>query len=415
MVGYLERHATSLAREVLDAFPITVIEGARQVGKSTFAEHLAAGSAARIVTLDDEGMRVAAEEDPVTFVAQHDGLLVIDEVQRVPGLLLALKAAVDRDRRPGRFLITGSSDLLRHPGAPESLAGRAVTVRLDALSQGERAARPDAFAARVAASSRLPGDFTTALDRADYVARIVAGGYPEPSSLSPRMRDVWIDAYVDRLISRDARDLTRVPDPGRLAALVRLLAANQSGELVKSRLARDAGIPETSVSALLGLLDALFLTDALRPWTPNLTSREIGRPKAFIADSGIAVRSARLREAALIRPDGSGHLGGQLEGFVVGELRKQSRWTSDPHELFHYRDRDGLEVDVVIEFDDGRVLAVEVKASATVKHEHFKGIRALRQRLGDRFVAGVVLNTARSAVQYGDRLIALPVAALWEL
>lgn len=415
VTDYIPRHITGHANEVLDSFPAVVLEGARQVGKSTLAATLGATRDAASITLDDEGARAAAIEDPATFVEQHrTGLLVIDEVQRAPQLLLAIKASIDRDRRPSRFLLTGSSDLLRLPGSPESLAGRAVTVELSGFSQGELSRRIDDFVVRAREPSALAG-FATGVTRGDYVARIGAGGYPEPQSLNPRMRSVWFDAYVERLVTRDARELMRAPDSARLTTLLRLLAANQSGELVKSRLARDAGIPETSVSGYLDVLRALFLVGELRPWTPNLTSREIGRSKSFVTDAALAMRLARLSEAALAAPVGAAHLGPQLEGFVVGELRKQSTWSSERFEMFHYRDRDGLEVDIVIELYDGRVLALEVKAGATPRADHFRALTVLREKLGPRMVAGIVLNTAAESRQFAERLWSLPIAALWEL
>jgi predicted AAA+ superfamily ATPase len=416
MTELRERHIEGFATEALDTFPAVVIEGARQVGKSTLAGMLAGSRPATIVTLDDDDVRAAAIGDPATFVAQAGtGLLAIDEVQRAPGLLLAIKAAIDRDRRAGRFLLTGSSDLLRMPGAPESLAGRAITVRLDGFSQGEIAGRLDDFISRVSVDPSILTGFETDVDRRSVIDRIIVGGYPELQSLSARMRGAWLDAYADRLLTRDARDLTRASDPGRLAALLRLIAAGQAGELVKSRLARDAAMPETAATVGIDLLQALFLIGLLRPWTPNLTSREVGRPKAIVTDSALAARLARLTADALAQPTGAPHLGGQLEGFVVAELQKQSRWASHPFEVFHFRDRAGLEVDIIAELDDGRIVAIEVKSGATAKSEHFIGLKGIRDRLGERFVAGIVLNTAQRAVPFGDRLWAVPVPALWEV
>jgi predicted AAA+ superfamily ATPase len=290
-----------------------------------------------------------------------------------------------------------------------------VTVALDAFSQGELAGRVDDFVARIADDSSVLTGFETDVDRHGVVERIVTGGYPEAQSLSPRMRDLWFDAYTTRLVTRDSRELTRASDPGRLGTVLRLVAANQSGELVRARLARDASVPETAVPVALDLLQALFLVGFLRPWTPNLTSREVGRPKAIVTDSGVAARLAKLAASTLASPVGSSHLGGQLEGFVVSELRKQSRWTSRPHELFHFRDRAGLEVDIVAELDDGRVVCIEVKAGATAKSEHFSALASLRDRLGERFLAGIVLNASQRALPFGDRLWAVPVPALWEL
>ncbi|QTX03415.1 ATP-binding protein [Agromyces archimandritae] len=411
----IKRHITGFAEEVLDAFPATVIQGARQVGKSTLAAELGATRNARFFTLDDERTRAAAVEDPEGFVNQHpDGLTVIDEVQRLPSLTLSIKAAIDRDRRPGRFLLTGSSDLLRLAGQSDSLAGRAVTVRLRPFSQGEIRGVHDDFAARFRAGIPF-SDVTTEVDRAAYAQMIVTGGYANVQGLTLKLRGAWFDAYAERLATRDAPEVAGITDPSRLGSLLRLLAANQAGELVKARLARAAGIPPTSITAYLDAIQTLYLIDVLRPFTANLTSREVGRVKASVADSGLAARLSHVTAAQLLPIDGTAnHLGGLLEGFVVGELLKQRSWSSEEYELSHYRTRDGHEVDLVLEFADGQILGLEVKAGETFRPDHFSGLRTLRDRLGDRFAGGIVLNTGRTGYRFAERLWGLPVSALWE-
>ncbi|MGN6425584.1 MAG: ATP-binding protein [Leifsonia sp.] len=415
-MALLDRHIAPFSRELLGSFPAVVVQGARQVGKSTLTSQLADGRDALVLTLDDEQTRAAAAEDPAGFVMQNrDGLLVIDEIQRHAELTLALKAAIDRDRRPGRFLITGSSDLLRSRRATDSLAGRAVTVSLRGFSQGELRGRRDDFARAV----RTGIDYArvvSATTREEYVHQIVVGGYPEAQALSRRLRGVWFDDYVDRLVRRDARELIDITDPGRLASLLRLFAANQAGELVKARFAQDAAIPATSIAAYIDTIEALFLLDRLPPWTPNLTSRETGRAKATIADSGLAARLSRVSEEQLLPVDGSAHhLGGLMEGFVVGELLKQRTWSDEEFELFHYRTGKGVEVDIVIEFADGSIVGLEVKSGSSFTSGHFSGLRYLRDKLGDRFLAGIVLNTGTVGYRFADRLFGLPVASLWEL
>ena len=413
-MALIQRHTYAFAQEVIDSFPAAVIQGARQVGKSTLAAQLAEGRDARILTLDEEQTLAAAIEDPAGFVNQHrSGVLVIDEIQRHPELTLAIKASIDRDRRPGRFLLTGSSDLLRARRATDSLAGRAATISLRPFSQGELAATLDDFAHRFRAGIPYE-DVHSETTRADYARMIVAGGYPDALNLGDRMRNTWFDGYVERLVRRDARELVSVTDPNRLLSLLRLIAANQAGELVKARFARDAGIPPTSITSYLDTIETLFLVDLLRPWTPNLTSRETGRSKASVTDSGLAARLSRVTEQQLTPLDGTAqHLGALMEGFVVGELLKQQAWSAEEYELFHYRTRDGLEVDVVIEFADGQLLGIEVKSGATFRADHFAALRSLRDRLGDRFAGGIVLNTGDTGYRFGDRLHGLPVSSLW--
>lgn len=406
------RSLLPLAADMLDTFPALVIEGARQVGKSTFAQQLVNGRNATTVTLDDVGALEAARFDPAAFIDQGSThTLVVDEVQRAPELILAIKASIDRERRPGRFVLTGSSDFLR--SAPDSLAGRAVTVRLRPFSQGEVRGLRDDLVGRLTQQPAV-GGATTTVSRRDYVEVLARGGYPEARELGSRMRNAWFDSYVERLLNRDAADLAPRTSPGRLSSVLRLLAASQSGELVKARLARDAHLPETSVAPYVDLLEALFLVDSTRPWTPNLTSRESSRHKVAVTDSALALRLARVSEQQLA-PVGSSFIGAALEGFVVLELQKQRDWSSEEFELFHYRDRDGLEVDVVAELADGSIIGFEVKASSTFKGEHFVGLRALRDRLGSRFVGGYVLGMAQQSAAFGDRLWGLPVSSLWEL
>lgn len=411
----LTRHSSQLAHELLATFPAVIIEGARQAGKSTFAQQLVDGRAARVLTLDDDDVRAAALEDPRSFVEQlPTGTLVIDELQRAPGLTLAIKASIDRQRTPGRFLLTGSSDLLRLSRTPESLAGRAVTVRLRGFSQGELRQRPDDFMAHVRSDIDAAA-FSSATTRRDYVSMIAQGGYPEVMTLTPRMRGAWFDGYVDRILRRDVAEISSIPEPARLRAVLRLLAANQAGELVKARIARDANVPATTITSYLDLIETVFLTERIPAWTASLTRREVERPKAIVSDPGLALRLARVTEQQLLELTSAGFLGPALEGLVVSELLKQRTWSTQEYELFHFRDRGGLEVDLVAELADGSVVGFEVKASATVMANHFAGLRALRDRLGDRFVGGFVLNTSDRGLAYGRKLWSLPVAALWEL
>lgn len=414
-VKVIGRHAAPFARDVLEAFPCLMIQGARQVGKSTFAQALAAERDAAHYSLDDEITRDAIAHDPEAFVAQHPGrAVVIDEIQRLPELILPIKAAIDRDRRPGRFILTGSSDLLRVRGTPDSLAGRAVTIELEGFSQGELIAKRDDFASALRAGID-PDRVSTTESRQSIISRIVSGGFPEAQYRTARMRNTWFDAYVERIVRRDALDVRAGVDNGRLLTTLKLLAANQSGELVVSRLAKDARIPERTMPGYVELLDILYLVTQVRPWTPNLTSRETGRRKSLIRDSGLAARLARLGGEQLSTAQGRNHLGGLLEGFVVSELLKQRTWSDTEFEVYHWRDRNGTEVDVVLEFDDGRVLGLEIKASTTRKGEHFKGLRALQEKLGSRFIGGVTLSLHPEGYQFSRGLIGLPVSALWEL
>ncbi len=411
----IRRHLLPRGQELIDAFPAVVIQGARQVGKSTFAQMLVRSRPHVRLSLDDDDVRGAALDDPRAFVAQAgDGVLVVDEIQRAPSLLLAIKSSIDSDRRPGRYLLTGSSDLLRLSRTPDSLAGRAVTLELHGLSQGEHAGRLEDFANWLRSPGEIHGAPPSVWSRDDYIHVISRGGYPEVRDLTDRLRAVWFDSYTERLLKRDIGDVARGLSSDRLGSVLRLVAANQGGELVQARLADQLSMARSSIAAYLAALATLYLTNDLPPWDANLTRREVGRHKVSVADAGLALRLARLRPSMLASLTASTELGSQLEAFVAGELIKQRGWSAQEYDVSHFRDRSGLKVDLVIEYGDGAVALIEVKATSTYRSEHTHGIRTLAARLGDRFIGGVVLGLSSDRYVLGDRIWGLPVSTLWD-
>lgn len=416
MSELVARHVAPIAGELLAHFPGLVIEGARQVGKSTLAKQLATDDAI-VMNLDDEQTRAAASADPAGFVTQAGGgQLVIDEIQRMPELTLAVKAAIDSDRRPGRFILTGSSSLLRVRGTADSLAGRVSRLTLYGLSHGETRGIPDDFAAAVSNASDGLVKFTTDAARADYIDLLARGAYPEAQGLSDRVRIAWIDAYLEGIVGRDLTELRRDVRPARSMALLRTLAARQSSELVKAKLAEETTVPPSTITGYLDLLHDVGLVASIPPWTPNLAKREIGRPKTIVVDSALALRLARLTPRQLSRLEYGEAFGAMLEGFVASELLRQRTWSAQSFDLFHYRDRDGTtEVDLVLELDDGSVMGIEVKAAVSFTAKQFRGLAKLRDQLGDRFRAGFVLNTGTTGYRYSDRLYGLPISSLWQL
>ena len=416
--GYkaFSRHAEGLVKMALADTPVVLIQGARQVGKSTLATQVLAGTGARLLTLDTHSVLSAAQNDPDSFVRQNpDSLLAIDEVQRAPELLRAVKAVVDEQRRPGQFLLTGSADLLRIPGQHESLAGRAETIPLFGLSQGEIRSGKDDLASRLFSGDEIGlNDFAGTMSRDEYLEIICEGSYPEPRLRSGRRRQAWFDNYLSRIVDRDAKDISRLMHLDRLPRLMRLLAANNSGELVKSRFAKGIDLPETSISGYLELLASLYLIHFLPAWGGNLTQRVIGRPKLSLLDSGLAARLSNLSVAAFHPGSATAHhAGGLTEAFVTGEIRRQSTWAPNRFEMFHFRDRSGREVDLVLEDDARNIVGLEVKSSATVQARDFAGLEYLSKVTGPRFKMGVVLYMGKAAVRFGPRLWALPLSALW--
>lgn len=410
----IARHVKPRMLESLGDTRIVVLQGARQVGKTTLIREITDDLMGRLVTLDDDLTRAAAEADPSGFLTQvPDGMLAIDEVQRVPALVLALKLAVDRDPRPGRFLLTGSANLLRLPAMQDSLAGRAESVDLFGFSQGELAGHREQFIDRLLTGESFVGHAST-LTRHDYLERACAGGYPEALARTPgRRRAAWLDNYVQRIVERDAADISTLQHLGELPRLLRLLAARNSGELNTANLANDAGMPVRTLAPYLDLLETLFLVQRIPAWSTNLSKRVVSRPKSMLLDTGLAARLVNV-SAAGASPTANPELAGQLlEGFVAGELRRQLGWSEQTAHLSHYRDHAGDEVDLILATDDGRVAGIEVKATSSVSGRDARWLNRLRDRLGSRFAGGLILHTGPTSAPFGDRVLAAPMDVLW--
>jgi predicted AAA+ superfamily ATPase len=405
--GYVPRRAAGLITEALADTRVVVVNGARQVGKSTLAEFVLRHDDHGVARfLDDPVTRAAATEDPVRFV-RHEGLMLIDEVQRVPDLWLAIKHLVDREPRPGRFLLTGSARLLGLRSLPDALPGRSETIELWPLSQGEIEGTPDGF---VDAAFAVGADLRAApseLQRRDYLDRVARGGYPEAwRRESPQRRQRFFEGYLADLLSRDVKQVADIGSAGDMRRLVALLAAQTSGLLNVNRLAGELSITAPTVRSYIEILETVYLVRLIPAWSANATSRAISTPKIVFVDSGLA---AYLTAGAVT--DAS--LGGRLENFVIGELARQLTWASTPARLYHYRDRDQYEVDGVIEDNAGQIVGVEVKAAETVRADDFRGLRRLQRRLGPRFRAGFVLYCGVESLSFGDGLTCLPISALW--
>ena len=400
-------------RESLSDTRVVAVVGPRQAGKSTLVQQVVAElPSATYASLDDAEVRALARDDPAGFVEGRPGLLAIDEIQRVPDLMLAIKSSVDRDQRPGRFLITGSSQLSANRAVSETLAGRIERHTLWPLSQGEFERHRETFLDRLLAGEL--GAAGSMLTKRDYLERAVAGGFPEAVSRGGVRRRAWFTAFVETVIEREAPGISASPRTADLPRLLRSVAARHAGVLNVSDLAADAQLPRSSVLRYLDVLEAVFLTVRIPAWSPNLSQREIRAPKIFLTDSGLAAALRRAEVEALILPElARGADGPIVEGFVLAELLRQSAVASDPPFLHHYRDRDGLEIDLVVEMPDGRIAAIEVKAGAGVPSSAVRNLTSMRDRLGSRFTAGIVLHSGPHATVLGDRIAGMPLATLW--
>ncbi len=385
--------------------------GARQVGKSTLARAIAEREhPARYVTLDDEATRRAALEDAPGFIARVSGPTVIDEVQRAPDLMLAIKERLDTDNRRGQFLLAGSANILTLPTIADALPGRIDYVRLWPFSQGELAGRRESFVDRLLAGEPPQID-DAPVGRGAYAAQIVAGGFPDAHGRGIRGRARFFDSYIASILGRDLQDVASVRDIGNVERLLRLVAA-RSARLMSSRaVAGELGVDHKTVAAQTRILENLFLVSQLKPWDVNLGGRQVKTPKLYVTDTGLLTHLTNANTERLIE---DGVLAGPVfETFAAMELARQCGWTDSSPSLFHYRDRQQREVDVVLELGSGEVAGVEIKTAASVAAKDFAGLRHLRDKLGDRFTAGVVLYTGRRTLSFGERLTAVPLCGLW--
>ena len=440
---FYPRHVEHRLAEALEDSPVVLIHGPRQCGKTTLAQYAYAPTYLRVggahvtvsgrrfslgvsrqhrdyayISFDDAVVRDGARADPAGFVADLPERVILDEIQRVPELFAAIKMEADRRRVPGRFILTGSTNVLLVPNLSESLAGRLQIVRLHPLAQYELAARS------VPADSRSGTGFLNALFEDGFevrqtarlggqlIERIAAGGFPaalvRPTA---RRRANWHRDYVEALIQRDVRDMTRIRS---LDVLPRLLsaAASQTARLFNlADLASPFQLSRPTIGDYMTLLERLFLLERLPPWHSNRLSRLVKSPKLHVGDTGLAVALLGVDAAALAADRTL--LGQFLETFVFQELRKQASWHDAPPAFFHFRDRDDAEVDIVIEQGSRAVAGVEVKGAATVTRADFRGLHKLAKAAGERFARGVVLYDGEVSTRFGDRLYAVPIRRLW--
>ena len=406
-----QRHILRRLNAALTDTRVVLLNGARQVGKSTLARQLAQQRGGRYLTLDDPVVAELARTDPSALVNGPAEFTVIDEVQFAPDLFPALKREVDRNPVPGRFLLTGSANVFMLPKAAESLAGRMEVLTLDPLSQSEIEGSPhnlvDALFGKAPWSAR-----SVPTDRADVVRRLVAGGFPEGlSRADPPRRDAWFRAYLSSLLQRDVRDFANIEGLHDMPRLLSLLGARASSLLNMAEVSRATGITHSTLRRYLSLLEALFIVQPLPAWSANLGKRLVKAPKLHLIDPGLTahLRGQADAEALALSPQ----LGPLLETFVVQELRRHLRWTDTAATAWHFRTAAGQEVDLVLETPDQRVVGIEIKASANLNQGDFDGLRELRDAAGRAFTRGVVLYTGEQLLPFEDKLWAVPLGVLW--
>ncbi len=409
----IERNAQRLVLEAAADSRVVVVAGPRQSGKTTLVGDLIANELPMsYVSFDDAAARRAAIADPVAFVGNLERPAAIDEVHRVPDVLLEIKRVVDRDRTPGQFLLTGSARVLSLPRVADALVGRVEQVPLWPLAQAEIAGSKQNLVDRLFAASP-PTLSKGGTGYEAWLSRALAGGFPEARERKegPR-RDAWFAAYLETFVQRDIRDLADIRALDEVPAMLTLIAARSTGPLNAAALASDLRISEASVRRYLALLDAAFTVLRVPAWRRNLGRRATATPKYQLTDSGLAAHLLSLDRERL---KGEGALaGGLFETFVRMELLKLAGWSAARPGLFHFRTRAGRsEVDAVLERRGGQLVGVEMKTAATPAREDFRGLEELRDSRGADFVAGVLLHCGEQTLPFGDRLWALPVSTLW--
>jgi predicted AAA+ superfamily ATPase len=409
---WVPRHMAAPLAEAITDTPVVCVLGPRQCGKSTLVRRACPDRP--YYSFDDDTLRERAASDPRGFVAGLPDRSTLDEIQRVPALLSAIKMAVDEARRPGRFLLTGSANLLLLPAVSESLAGRMALVRLHPLTEAEKARKPGALLAAMLAG-RLKGSIRPAkVVPSELVERILRGGYPEAirRGRTTRMRQ-WHRDYLTAVIERDARDAANLRNVDHLGTMLAFLALQTAQLLNVESLTKHLAIRRETVQNNLAALERLFLVRRLPAWHTSDARRLVKAPKAHVVDSGIASTLAGLVEADWLTNMGRfGHL---LESFVVQQLTAQAGWTDPDLRFWHYRDKDQVEVDLVI--TRGReTWGVEVKAAATLAASDGQGLRRLAEQCGRHFRGGLILHAGASVLPTADsRVLAVPLSELWTM
>lgn len=406
---------------ILDALaaeePVIALHGPRSVGKSTLLAAFAATRGVPVLDLDDNAVRDAVLANPSLAVGEHTPVC-LDEYQRAPGVLDALKARLNREGTlPGTAVLTGSTRHDALPRTAQALTGRLHVMTIWPLSQGEIGGTVEDLvtALRDDPDGTVGAHPSSTTTRSDYIERVCAGGFPLALNRAGAARNRWFDGYVDQSLERDALELTRIRQRQVLRELLGRLAGRTGQVLNLSRASEGLGADRHTIEEHTRLLEDLFLLARLPAWGKTLRARAAASPKIHVVDSGLAARLMRLTPAKLatLDPTALTEFGNLAETFVVGELRKQISWLDERVTVGHWRTHDGDEVDFIIEFDDGAVLAFEVKAKERISGADFKGLRKLREALGDRLIAGVALNTGLRSYTFEDRLHVMPLDRLW--
>lgn len=408
-----ERNIKQKLEHAIGDTPVVMLVGARQVGKSTFVQGLSIqGYEPQYLTFDDPTVLAAAKQDPTAFIENTRGPVIFDEIQRVPELLLPIKLSVDRDRRPGAFLLTGSANVLLLPKVADSLAGRMEVLTMRTLSQGEIIGFTENFIDRVAADEFHPAIKIVHDDRSTLFGKMLIGGYPEAlARKAESRRSTWFESYLSTLLFRDVRDLANIDGLADMSRLASILAARSGGMTNFSDISRSIGMPQTTLKRYISLFEQLFIVEHLPAYSGSLIKRVLRSPKLYFSDSGLF---SNLQGLSWEKIKFENTLAGMLmENFVYSEIKKQTAWNQTRVRVMHYRTSSGHEVDLVLELPSSEIIGIEIKSAAAVDGNAFKGLKVLAEDVGKKFKRGIVIYTGEKSVAFADNMFAVPVETLW--
>ncbi len=408
----LTRKIMSKIEAALADTPVVLVHGPRQAGKSTLVQYLATTmKGAHYFTFDEAQILSLAKADPETFLAGLTGPIILDEVQRVPEIFLAIKLMVDRNRKPGQFLLTGSANVLLLPQMADSLAGRMEMIPLLPFALTELSQSTLNFIDAIF-STECNVNISTAEKQADLWPNILRGGYPEMITRhNAKRREAWFEAYLNSILSRDVKNIAHIEGLTELPNLLSMIAARCCGLLNFSELSRSTKVAQTTLKRYMILLEMTFLISLLKPWSNNLNKRFVKSPKMMLNDSGLLAHLLGVDSTTVLSM--GNQRGMLLENAVYCELYKQKSWSELRTQLYHYRSHDNIEVDFVLESADKRVVGIEVKAASRIGAEDFKGLKNLAEISGEQFYRGIVLYTGDKIIPFGQKLLAMPVTSLY--
>lgn len=406
----IERKVKPQLMAALSDSPVVLIHGARQTGKSTLVKSIAERDyPAKYITFDDSSILSAALNNPRDFISGYQGNLIIDEVQRAPEIFLAIKSSVDKNRKPGKFILTGSANVLSLPKISESLAGRMEILRLFPLSQNEISGSKKNLVEEISKNNFNPSYRVT---QDNFTNIVLSGGFPEMLTRKDRKRQkAWFNSYITTILQRDVRDIANIEKLNDLPKLLSLFASRAGTLFNYAEFSRSSTIPQTTLKRYISLFEAIFMIQVLPAWSGNLSKRLIKTPKLYLNDTGllshlIGFESERIISDAIM-------WGRILENFVFVEMLKQTSWSDFNLSLYHYRTASGQEIDFIIERNDGKLIAVEVKATSKIDAKDFNHIKAFANETKDKFLRGILFYTGSEIIPFSKNLIALPISALW--